>query len=65
MIFLRSISLIALLLASASSHDDGSGTSHSHASYSDEVDPLTIKLHRVANDPLLEDLKQLKTILDR
>jgi hypothetical protein len=37
----------------------GAGGEHSHKGHDDSVNDATIQLHRIANDPLLEDIDKV------
>jgi hypothetical protein len=53
-----SAGLLALLVAVVSGHA-GAGGEHSHKGHDDSVNDATIQLHRIANDPLLEDIDKV------
>jgi|AntRauTorckE5430_2_1112549.scaffolds.fasta_scaffold106091_1 hypothetical protein len=51
--------IIAVLSMEAVGHA-GAGGEHSHKGHDDSVNEATIQLHRVANDPLMEDIEKVQ-----
>ena len=51
--------IIAVLSMEAVGHA-GAGGEHSHKGVVDSVNEATIQLHRVANDPLMEDIEKVQ-----
>ena len=63
--FLISLISFALVDSHKDSHDHAHDHSHEHTHGNDDASTDTIKLHRIANDPVLEDTKTLETLLWR
>jgi len=53
--------IIAMLSIEAVGHA-GAGGEHSHKGHDDSVNEATIQLHRVANDPLMEDIDKVSYV---